>query len=92
MLLALELSSSEDGFREYLIPKLRHRTMTWMGWQTILYRLIVDDAAEERNRYTIESDSEYSGGETLVCTGDVEAIEAWISDRASSNDDRSLSA
>lgn len=74
----LERRNVEPGCREYLIPKLTHRVMTGVGWQTIIYRLLVDNHADTDGRYVIESDSEYSGGDVLVCTDDGDEIEAWI--------------
>ena len=52
-----------------------------MGWQTAMYRLAVDDLADEGGRYTIGSDSEYSGGDTRECADDPDEIECWIQER-----------
>ena len=74
----LEPLSSEPGARRYHIPKLRHRKLTWMGWQDITYILTVDEEADPGCRYTIETDSDYSGGECVLATDDVDEVECWI--------------
>ncbi|GEM_PF-5342428 len=52
-----------------------------MGWQDITYLLTVEDEAGPDGRYTIETDSDYSGGECLLATDDVDEVEAWIQER-----------
>jgi macrodomain Ter protein organizer (MatP/YcbG family) len=77
----LEPLPSAPGCRQYHIPKLRHRKQTWMGWQDITYLLTVDEQADPGCRYVVESDSDSSGGETLLATDDPDEVEAWIESR-----------
>ena len=74
----LEQSTTEPGYREYVIPALQHRKPTWLGWQDIIYCLIVDDDAQPGDRYTIESQSESSGNDTILTTDAPDEVEAWI--------------
>jgi hypothetical protein len=83
----IELLTSKPGYREYHIPKLRHCEMTWMGWQTITYILVVDDEADPSIRYTISTDSDHSGGDLLFNTDDPDELESWIQDRAEQRND-----
>lgn len=45
---------------------------------------LVDDDADPGCRYTIETDSDSSGGETLLATDDPDEVEAWIQTRIDS--------
>lgn len=74
----LELSSHDGDLREYLIPALRHRQRTGMGWQILIYCLLIDDNPDPDGRYTIEQQSEYSGNDTILITDDPDEIDAWI--------------
>ncbi len=79
----IELLTSKPGYREYNIPGLLHREMTWMGWQTIAYTLEVDDEAEPSMRYTVSADSDYSGSDVVFNTDDADELECWVQDQES---------
>lgn len=77
----IELLASAPGYREFHIPGLRHREMTWMGWQTITYILAIDEEADPSIRYTVSTDSDHSGGDVVFNTADIDELECWIQER-----------
>jgi len=54
--------------------------MTGMGWRVFVYRLTVDEEAEE-GRYEISEESEYQGGDNLLSTDSVDEAVSWIAER-----------
>jgi hypothetical protein len=71
--------SSHGGEHEYVIDPFRHRELTAIGWQTIIYLLIVRDSPEEdESRYEINEESEHQGGDNLLTTDDSSEVVFWI--------------
>jgi hypothetical protein len=75
--------SSHNGEREYVIDTFRHRELTAIGWQTVIYRLTIDDEAEE-GRYEIAEETEYQGDDVLLWTNDADEVVSWIEERSGS--------
>ena len=72
--------STHGGEHEYVIDPFRHRQLTPLGWQTVIYRLTIDEEAEE-GRYEIAEESEYQGGDVLLWTDDADEVVSWIAER-----------
>ena len=61
--------------------------MTWMGWQTITYALVVEDQTDPSGRYTVSKDSNHSGGDDVFNTDDPDELESWIKNRVEERND-----
>jgi hypothetical protein len=72
--------SSDGGVHEYVIDAFKHRELTGYGWQVFIYRLTVDEAADE-GRYEISEELEYQGGDNLLSTDSIDEVVSWIAER-----------
>jgi hypothetical protein len=75
--------SSHGGEHAYVIDPFRHRELTPIGWQTVIYRLTIDEEAEE-GRYEIAEATEYQGDDVLLWTNDADEVVSWIEERSGS--------
>jgi hypothetical protein len=74
----LRHSSSDGGIHEYVIDAFRHRELTGLGWQTVVYCLTID---EETGEYEITEESEYQGGDVVLSTDSADEVVSWIWER-----------
>jgi hypothetical protein len=80
----LRHTSTDDYEHSFVIDSLSHKQRTGMGWQQMVYVLVIQTAGSARNDpdklpvYEIREETEYQGGETLVETDDVDDVVAWI--------------
>lgn len=66
------LRRSDDD--EFAIDALRHRERTWMGWNTVIYTLRIDEDDDGQPLFEIVEETEYLGGDIILASSDPDEV------------------